>query len=151
MVARRAVMEFQQWSGPLPHPEALAAYDRIQVGFANRIVSSFERQSSHRQDMERTVITGNVQAQARGQWFAFVLAAMAIGCGTYLMATGKEGWGFALVLAQIVALVAAFLKGREKQAEELKQKREQADQDQPPSPPARPEQPKPPQLPDVER
>ena len=40
------------WSGPLPPPSMLKGYDAILPGAANRILSSYERQSAHRQRLE---------------------------------------------------------------------------------------------------
>lgn len=74
------------FAGPLPPPEVLQGYNGAFVGCAERIVAMAERQSAHRQEIEKMVIESNCRAQSRGQWFAFVLALVVIGGGVYLLA-----------------------------------------------------------------
>ena len=50
----------------------LAEYERIFAGCAERLVAMAESQLSHRQGLESTVVRGNVAAEKRGQWMAFV-------------------------------------------------------------------------------
>ena len=64
-----------EFSGPLPPPQILQGYNQAFAGCAERIVAMTERQSAHRQAIERSVIDANCQAQTRGQYFAFILAA----------------------------------------------------------------------------
>ena len=40
------------YSGPMPHPEMLAEYERITPGLADRIVALAERQANHRMMLE---------------------------------------------------------------------------------------------------
>src|SRR5277367_5058528 len=79
-----------EFSGPLPPPQILQGYNQAFAGCAERIVAMAERQSAHRQAIERSVIDANCDAQTRGQYFAFVLAAMVVGGGIYLLAQGKS-------------------------------------------------------------
>jgi len=112
------------FAGPLPPPGALAAYEQIHPGSADRIIRMAEAQSGHRQDLERHVIQGNVTAQARGQWFAFILGAIAIGGGVGLAATGHSLEGLASLVTAVTALAGVFIYGQHQQAKERAQKRE---------------------------
>jgi uncharacterized membrane protein len=38
----------QQFSGPIPPPQILGDYDKVQPGFAERIIAMAEREQSHR-------------------------------------------------------------------------------------------------------
>ena len=44
------------WSGPLPPPKVLEAYDRLVPGAAERIMKMAEQQSEHRRGLEKTVV-----------------------------------------------------------------------------------------------
>lgn len=68
-------MESRQefFSGPLPPPEKLEHYDRIVPGLAERIVGLTERQSAHRQQLERENLHENIRAARAGQWMAYSL------------------------------------------------------------------------------
>jgi uncharacterized membrane protein len=46
------------FSGPIPHPELLAQYDQIIPKGADRILKMAERQSEHRQYLEKWSIVG---------------------------------------------------------------------------------------------
>jgi uncharacterized membrane protein len=56
----------------------LAAYNQLFPGCAERILAMAESQSSHRQDLERAVVHGNIADARRGQNYAFILGLSAI-------------------------------------------------------------------------
>jgi len=58
--------QMQQWSGPLPHPEALERYNQIVPGSAERIIAMAEDQHDHRIEIEKRVIESNISAQKLG-------------------------------------------------------------------------------------
>jgi len=68
----------------------LEAYNRVFPNCAEIIVKMAVDQSTHRQDLERTVVRGNVLAERMGQVFAFIPGLIAIGVGVYLIATRQE-------------------------------------------------------------
>jgi uncharacterized membrane protein len=57
---------FEEFSGPLPHPQALKAYDIVLPGAAERIISMAEKQQAHRLYLERTVIDGDTKRASLG-------------------------------------------------------------------------------------
>lgn len=69
------------FSGPLPPPEMLEHYDRICPGFAERSLGLVERQSEHRQGIEREMLRGKLRHEAIGQGMAFTLALVAFVIG----------------------------------------------------------------------
>ncbi|MCA8976783.1 MAG: DUF2335 domain-containing protein [Planctomycetes bacterium] len=111
------------WVGPLPPPEALQHYEAIHPGLANRIVTMAEEQSAHRRGIETSVVNGNLEAQRRGQWLAFVLALAVMGFAGVLVYAGMTAPGVGLVITEIAGFVGVFLWGRKKQAEERAEKR----------------------------
>jgi len=106
----------------------LAAYNQVFPGCAERVVAMAESQSAHRQELERTVVTGNVAAEKRGQNYAFVLGALAIIGGIILIALGKDVQGLVAIISALGTLAGVFIWGRWRQEQERKRKREETQQ-----------------------
>jgi uncharacterized membrane protein len=117
-----AISAVYRFSGPLPPPEELAKYEQILPGSANRIISMAEEQSSHRRDLEKTVIGANVRTQTWGLVSAFIIAMTAIGGGIWLSAKGMSGAGLTSIITALAALVGVFVFGKSQQNKELSEK-----------------------------
>jgi len=111
------------YSGPIPPPEDLFRYNDAFPGCAERIVQMAERQSQHRQELERRVVESNTRRQRDGQWMAFVLSLVVIGVGTWLLLEGKDVLGIAAILGALGTLVGVFVYARESQKTERREKR----------------------------
>lgn len=85
-----------------------------------------EGQLRHRQRLESTVVDGNVNAQKRGQIFAFTLGLIAIIGGIVLIALNKNAQGLAAIITAFVALAGVFVYGRWEQERERERKRREA-------------------------
>lgn len=110
------------YSGPLPPPEALARYNEILPGAADRIIAMAERQSQHREEIETAVINGNIQEQKRGTRYGFIIA-MTVAIGSiYLLATGHAITGSITLFSDLGSLVGVFVYGKKQQREELGKK-----------------------------
>jgi hypothetical protein len=81
-----------------------------------------ERQSAHRQGLEKAVVESNCKAQGRGQWFAFILALVVICGGVYLLAEGRSLEGFAAIILAVGSLIGALIYGRTEQRKERENK-----------------------------
>jgi hypothetical protein len=81
-----------------------------------------ERQSAHRQDLEKRVVVNNCAAQTRGQWFAFILCLVVLCGGVYLLATGKSLEGFSTIIIALCSLIGALVYGRSEQRKERQDK-----------------------------
>jgi len=103
----------------------LEQYDRVIPGGADRILRMAEKQLDHRQDLEGTVVKGNVTSQHRGQIFAFVLGLVAILGGIWLIAHDKSPEGLATIITALGGLAAVFIYGRRQQERERQQKRDE--------------------------
>jgi uncharacterized membrane protein len=114
--------EFHHFSGPLPPPEALARYNEVIPGGAERILAMAERQSAHREALESKVVNANVSSQKMGSTYAFILSLVAIVGGVWLIHDGKSVTGLATILADLAALAGVFVVSRSKQAKERVQK-----------------------------
>ena len=62
-VATRSITSTTRFEGPIPPPAALADYDKVFPGCAERLVALAESQSAHRQELEKTVVRANVAAE----------------------------------------------------------------------------------------
>ena len=111
----------EQYSGPLPKAEDLAKYEALLPGAADRIFVMAEKQLSHRHDLERTVVHGNVAAQKLGQVFGLVVALFALGASAYLGVHGKEAAAAVIGGSTVLGLVSLFVTGRNRQQREREQ------------------------------
>ena len=118
-----SVQSVQHFQGPLPSPQALAQYEAVLPGCAERIVSMAEEQAAHRRALESQVITGNLVAERRGQVAAFAMALVTIVGGVWLIYHGRDVGGLTAIIGALGGLAGAFVYGRRKDAEERRQKR----------------------------
>lgn len=115
------------YSGPIPHPSDFQQYERVLPGAADRILSMAEKQSEHRQVLEKSAILSDVENSKRGQWFGFIIAIACIIGGFVLIALDKDITGLSVIFASIASLVGVFIYGRKSDAKERKEKRENND------------------------
>ena len=115
-------MQSASFSGPLPHPALLAKYNEIIPNGAERIMAMAERQSTHREGIERLVIEENVASQKRGSIFAFIICLVAIVGGFVLIATGKDAYGLASIVASLATLAGVFVYAKRQQRREREEK-----------------------------
>ena len=113
------------YSGPLPPPEMLQAYEAIAPGFANRIIAMAETQSNHRMELERTILPHREKLPGRGQIFAFILGLFGLACGAYCAVNGQPWAGVGIGGATLGGLVSAFLYSKTQQEKDLARKRPQ--------------------------
>ena len=123
-VATRSVASTTRFEGPIPPPAALADYDKVFPGCAERIVALAESQSAHRQELEKTVVRANVAAERRAQHSAFFLGVLVITIGGVLIYFDKDVQGLAAILGTLATLAGVFVYGRYQQAQERKRKAE---------------------------
>lgn len=116
------VVEAEQFSGPIPHPDLLRQYEEIAEGSANRILKMAEEQGAHRRHLERTHLQQAGQRANLGLWLGFVVSIVAIVAGTVIILAGHEAWGFSLILGDILLLAAAFITGKVSQSRERTRK-----------------------------
>ncbi len=110
------------WSGPLPDPVTLAAYERLLPGSAQRIFDRFEKQSDHRIRLEATVIENAERRANQGQWMALAIALMGLALAGFGFSSGHE-IGASIVGAGVLAdLAGIFIYGRREQRKEREQK-----------------------------
>ena len=107
----------------MPPPAVLVKYNEAFPGCAERIVAMAERQAAHRQALESSALAGKLTAERRGQALGFAVALTAILAGSTLIAFDKDTGGLATIAGALAGLVAVFVYGRRKDAEERREKR----------------------------
>ncbi len=110
------------FSGPLPPPEVLKAYDLVESGLAREIVDMAKRQSQHRMDMESVVIVGDSKRSWLGLVLGFVISCLFLGSSTYLIMEGHDIAGGTLATTALVSLVGTFIYGSNQRAKERVEK-----------------------------
>lgn len=116
------------WQGPLPRPEALAAYNNAYPDCAREIVGMAKSQSQHRQQVETKVIDADIELRRRGQHYGFAIAMTVILGGLVVIAMGRSLAGFGTVLVGLVSLVGLFVYSRRRASHELEEKRKGLEQ-----------------------
>ncbi|MCL2291097.1 MAG: DUF2335 domain-containing protein [Bacteroidetes bacterium] len=67
----RSVIAQQHYSGPIPPPEALAKYNEVHPGLAERIITMAESEALHRRKTENRMTKSYMIATILGICFAF--------------------------------------------------------------------------------
>lgn len=112
--------------GPLPDPETYSQYAQLIPNGADRIMVMAERQSEHRMQMEKRVVSGQLLQSNIGQFLAFFIGLAAIGGGVYCVTKGYEIGGSILGVGGLTGLVTAFIQGKRRQTSNLAQKQVQS-------------------------
>lgn len=104
-----------EFSGPIPPPNIMRGYEEILPGAADRILSMAERQSQHRQDMEKKIVEAEARDSYHGVWFAFIMGMTSLACGTAVALLIREGSGVIMGsifgAAGLGTIITAFIKG----------------------------------------
>ena len=112
----------EKFSGPLPHPNHLAAYEQTLPGAADRILTMAEKQQNHRMNLENLVIPSEVQINKRGQWFAFILGLVLIISSTIIVLHGNVTAGTIIIVFIFLGYLAVYLRGKISMKANLKNK-----------------------------
>jgi uncharacterized membrane protein len=118
----QVVQQQASFSGPLPPPQTLAAYDQTCPGAAERILAMAERQAAHRQGLEKMALHANVINERIGTCLGFLITLVAIGAGMWMLANGAEAAGVSTIIGAIAGLAGVFIYGKKKTVEERDRK-----------------------------
>ncbi|MGA2053342.1 MAG: DUF2335 domain-containing protein [Opitutales bacterium] len=113
------------YSGALPHPEHLERFSKLIPDGAERLMGEVEKQSAHRREIEKIVITSQQNQSGRGQFLAFGIGIFGLGVAGVCIYAGHDAAGAALGGSTLVSLVWAFLKGKTEQKRDLQDKNKQ--------------------------
>ena len=106
----------QQWSGPLPPPDALEQFNAIIPNGAERIIGMVEREQAHRIAQEQAVVAATVRDTRRGHWMGLVIAIASIVAAVVAAMIGAPAAvSIALVGVPIVAIVRSIIESKSNQ------------------------------------
>jgi uncharacterized membrane protein len=114
-LSRRETVTF---SGPIPPPEVLSKYADIIPNGADRILKMAEKQSDHRQHLEKWAVIGGTILSYFGVFFAFILALATIYFGSNLIEKNHTITGSIFAGVGLLGLVSAFIYGTRSRKEE---------------------------------
>lgn len=122
-------------SGPIPSPETLAAYDRLQNGLAERIVAMAEAEQRQRHAMDQAAVEfdgkqqeileravdAEIDMKQRGQTFAIVAVILVVALAGFMVYKGSSTAAAGMVGTVLVGLVVAFITGQIKGSPETEE------------------------------
>jgi hypothetical protein len=110
---------FELRQGPIPDAEELARYGRAHPEAPAIILTEFRVQAAHRrrlelfaQAMEQRELEAAIASERLGTACGLLIAMVGFGCGTWLVSTGHGIEGTVIFGLDVVALVSAFILGR---------------------------------------
>ena len=111
------------YQAPLPPPAMVEHFERIMPGAADRLFRMAEEQAEHRHGLENRKLDSDISNEKKGQYFAFVIALVAIIGSFALIWNGISTVGVTLFITTFAGLVSVFIVGRLRQESERRQKR----------------------------
>lgn len=119
----------ERFSGPLPPPETMAAYDKILPGAAEKILNMAVNQSDHRMSMEKKMVEADIRDGRLGEWFAFIISMTAIigGFLVMLFVKGNTGTivGGVFGIAGLGSVISVFITGTRRIKDKSKESNEE--------------------------
>lgn len=109
-------------SSPVPPAELLAGYNREIPDGANRLFTLIEKQSDHRQVIEKRIIDTQSKVTKRGQWIALCLVVGLTAVASYFGYQGQVALSGTIFATTIVSVATAFIVGRGAQQRSLVRK-----------------------------
>lgn len=100
------------FSGPLPPPQVLQGYEDTLPGAAERILHMAEQEQKHRHGFDDELGRSVTRQQERGQIFAFLLGAGALGLAAFMVWSGHPGYAITTTIAAIGTLAASLIYRR---------------------------------------
>jgi uncharacterized membrane protein len=115
---------FMRYRAPIPPPEMLWRYEKIVPGAAKRILTQFERQSEHRREIERKMVS-NIARREMGSILVVALLIVAVTfLGYHMVSRGQSLYALGTVAASVSGVLIAFFTGKKANLREKEEKRE---------------------------
>ncbi|MFO0966853.1 MAG: DUF2335 domain-containing protein [Gemmataceae bacterium] len=122
LILQRQELRATQFSGPLPPPDILEEYEKLLPGAAERIFAAFEKQTEHRQSLEKHVVKDDTRRSWAGLVAAFLLASFCVIGGVICVLHGHTAAGATIATASVATLAAVFVYGSNLRAKERQAK-----------------------------
>lgn len=100
------------FTGPLPHPDILKAYDEVVPGSAKEMFAEAMENSRAERIMNEETFAALRENSHKDRLFGFVLGVLILVVGLAFMFMGHPNPGAAIILGTLVAVLAIFITGR---------------------------------------
>lgn len=111
MVGQERLLEIEAaWSGPMPPPNALAGYEEILPGAADRILRMAEASLHGRVKREDRLVDAGIELRRSGLNYAFLIALACIAASAMFFGIGREWAGTVFLSMPVMLLVRSFLR-----------------------------------------
>ncbi len=111
-------------SGPLPTPEELFDYGKVDPSFPERIMKKFEEQATHRMELEKTVVKTQSFNSKFGVMSGSLIAIICIIGAIYLLMNDKRLEGLVALIVPLTTLAGVFIYGKSSTQKELRDKKD---------------------------
>jgi uncharacterized membrane protein len=109
---------------PLPPAEEMEKYKNVDPEIPKTIIKQWEKQTDHRQDLEKSVINNDILISRMGLLFAFLIGISGIVGGVVIALSGHEVAGSIFSGVSLVSLVSTFIYGTNKKNKQIEKKKE---------------------------
>ncbi|MBZ6068494.1 DUF2335 domain-containing protein [Aeromonas schubertii] len=115
----KKVFVSEMHQGPLPPARAMADYEQVLPGAAERIMSMAEREQAHRHQyqnqqlsQQKEVVDSYIRQDTTGKWMGFVVAMSVLALACLMAVLGHGVLAGILAGLDLVGLTAVFVVGR---------------------------------------
>jgi uncharacterized membrane protein len=108
VITQNSVTIQSQWEGPLPPPQALAAFDEIVPGGAKLIMDQWKNESDHRRHLQSRALTWEIIERNGSRLLAFAFSMSGLALTAYCVANKAE-WVAGFLGVGTVGTVAGAL------------------------------------------
>ena len=105
-----ANMSFQ---GPLPPPNMLRNYGQIVPGLDIRIIEAWEREQTHNENIQKSLLKSSNIRSRTGQWMAFAIALIGLGAA-FIALQGGHQWAASVIgSAALASPIVSLFRSRQ--------------------------------------
>jgi len=108
----RTTAIFSAYSGPLPPPDQLGAYQNIDREFPGRIMAMAEKEQSHRHAMEDRALQSTASFERLGQLCTLLISGAVIAIGALIALKAHAVAGSIVAAVPLASLAAQLISGR---------------------------------------
>lgn len=118
-VKKVTISKQQHFSGPIPDPSSLEAYNNIVPGSADRIIAMAENEARNRHKIENRLSKNVVITTMLGIVFAFLSVIILAGLAFYALLMGYGQSASTIAVGSIAAVAGVFVFFRSKSSKRL--------------------------------
>ena len=104
------VAQTTSWTGPLPNPEALARFEEILPGSADRIIRMAEEEGAHQRSIQRQDLQVSARLQYTGMAVGGALCLLSLVFGYMLGSNGHTVAAAAMLGIPVASIIVAIIR-----------------------------------------